>query len=323
MSQAQDIVRLNRITKVPLAPVPTAQPFRCWHVQQRSGLPVSDWPEAVHPKALCLHLNFQGEGRLQFKNSALQSLPPHTLHWTRGARAAQRAGSAGSRDPHECLTLVYPDAWLRENLRELAPQLPETLCDLLFKTAQPAFHPGRSLTTEDLSWARSLQLPAPCEAVRALLDRTRVTDFLLRELLAAHGRPPATSASLLSRAERVSHERVARVQQLLQRHLDEPHDLDSLAAAAGCSPHYLSRTFTQVTGIPLMLWIRRARIERAAELLASGRCNVSEAALEVGYRSFSHFSRAFQQEKGVSPSKWVTHLAQAQAPARTPQKPRP
>ena len=43
--------------------------------------------------------------------------------------------------------------------------------------------------------------------------------------------------------------------------------------------------------------------------LPSGAANVSEAAVEVGYRSFSHFSRAFFEEKGVQPSRWVAHLS--------------
>lgn len=310
-------MRLNRITKVPSAPVSASAPTRCWHLQPRADLPVSDWPQAVQPQALCLHLNFHGEGQLRFKTPTTHRLPPQTLAWSRGVCSASRHGS---RQAHECLTLVYPNDWLRENLRGFAPQLPDGLRDLLVKPSLAAFRLGRPLTTEDLSWARSLQLPEQCEAVRELLDRTRLTDFLLRELLALPSASAGSCAHVLSRAERVSHERVARVQAYLQRHLDEPHDLEGLAAAAGCSPFYLSRTFTQVTGTPLMLWIRRARIDRAADLLASGRCNVSEAALEVGYRSFSHFSRAFQQEKGVSPSKWVAHLANAPS---SPPKPRP
>ncbi len=301
---------------MPPEPLKAAQPFRCWHVQQRSGLSTPEWPEALHPQSLCLHLNFQGEGRLHFKNGSIQALFPQSLVWARGARAASRSGS---RDLHECLTLVYPDAWLLSNLSELAPQLPDSLRTLILKPSRAAFFQGRSLTTEDLAWSRSLMLPPQCEAARELLDKTRLTDFLLREIFASPGQAPAPPASLLSRAERVARERVARVQELLLRQLDEAHDLDSLAAAAGCSPHYLSRTFTQVTGTPLMLWIRRARIERASELIATGRCNVSEAALEVGYRSFSHFSRAFHQEKGVSPSKWVTHLAKARAGRKTTQ----
>ncbi len=275
-----------------------------------------DWAEAVHPHALCLHLNFQGEGRLQFRNQQGHLLPARTLSWARGTRSATRSLS---RDGHECLTLVYPDAWLAQNLKALVPKLPEALQGLVAKPSQPAFLQDRALTSEDLAWARALSVPPQCEAARHLLEQSQLTDFLVRQLFAEPASPAAAPASLLTRAERVARERVARVQELLRSQLDESHDLESLSAAVGCSPFYLSRTFSQVTGTPLMLWIRRTRIDRASKLIAAGRCNVSEAALEVGYRSFSHFSRAFQQEKGVSPSKWITHLAKARAERKTTQ----
>ena len=57
---------------------------------------------------------------------------------------------------------------------------------------------------------------------------------------------------------------------------------------------------------------RLARVTRRVEAdIATGRCNVSEAALEVGYQSFSHFSRAFAEEKGVPPSQWVRRLSES------------
>jgi AraC-like DNA-binding protein len=43
-------------------------------------------------------------------------------------------------------------------------------------------------------------------------------------------------------------------------------------------------------------------MERAAELLRSGKFNVTEAALEVGYSSMSHFSQAFCQTMGCCPN---------------------
>ena len=42
-------------------------------------------------------------------------------------------------------------------------------------------------------------------------------------------------------------------------------------------------------------------MERAAELLRSGRYNVTEAATEVGYASLSHFSKAFCETIGCCP----------------------
>ena len=90
----------------------------------------------------------------------------------------------------------------------------------------------------------------------------------------------------------------------IREHVDEPLDLQTLAAEVGCSPFYLSRTFSSTTEMTISQYVRKLRIETAAELIVSGQCNVSEAAVEVGYQSLSHFSKAFQQVKGCLPSKY-------------------
>lgn len=59
-------------------------------------------------------------------------------------------------------------------------------------------------------------------------------------------------------------------------------------------------------------YLRKLRMERAAELLRSGKYNVTEAALEVGYSSLSHFSQAFCQTMGRCPGLY---------PLKTPQQP--
>jgi len=300
-------MRLTLITNVPPTPSIPPAPSHCWHASPRSGPGSKPWPEALHARSLCLHLNFHGEAQLSLKSGSLTTLSPQTLTWSRSAHNALRTST---RDRHECLTLVFPDPWLTENLKALLSQVPQPARQLVSKPYSPLILPGRRLTEDDLAWTRNLLRPPFCDAARALMDNARLTDFLLRELFAASADAQIQTSDLLSRAERAAHERVERVKSHLLKHLDENHELETLATAVGCSPHYLSRTFTQVTGTPLMLWIRRARIDRAATLIATGRCNVSEAALEVGYRSFSHFSRAFQQEKGVPPSKWISHLAQ-------------
>ena len=48
-------------------------------------------------------------------------------------------------------------------------------------------------------------------------------------------------------------------------------------------------------------YVRQLRMERAAVLLRSGKFNVSEAALEVGYSSLSHFGPAFHDTFGCCP----------------------
>ena len=75
----------------------------------------------------------------------------------------------------------------------------------------------------------------------------------------------------------------------------------SLLQEVGCSPFYLSRIFSREVGLTIPQFLRNLRMERAAELLRSGRYNVTEAAIEVGYSSLSHFCKAFCETIGCCP----------------------
>ena len=104
-----------------------------------------------------------------------------------------------------------------------------------------------------------------------------------------------------SRQNRVARERIERVIAILRRNLAEPPDLESLGAEAGCSPFYLSRLFSREMKMTIPQYIRELRMEQAAELLRAGKQNVTEAAMEVGYSSLSHFSKAFWEKFGCCP----------------------
>jgi AraC-like DNA-binding protein len=77
--------------------------------------------------------------------------------------------------------------------------------------------------------------------------------------------------------------------------------LQDIGREVGCSPFYLSRTFSKEKGQTIPQFIRQIRLERAAALLRLGEHNVTEVALEVGYSSLSHFSQAFHQLFGCCP----------------------
>jgi len=99
----------------------------------------------------------------------------------------------------------------------------------------------------------------------------------------------------------VSRQRVERAIEILSQRLVEPPALKELGREVGCSPYYLSRTFSREMGMTIPQYLRQIRMERAAELLKSGKWNVTEAALEVGYNSLSHFSQAFCETMGCCP----------------------
>lgn len=90
----------------------------------------------------------------------------------------------------------------------------------------------------------------------------------------------------------------------LRERLDLPLDLALVAKEVGVAPHYLSRRVSAETGMTLQRHLRRLRVERACEALDSGKMNVTEVALEVGYQSLSHFAKIFREETGQAPGKW-------------------
>jgi len=58
--------------------------------------------------------------------------------------------------------------------------------------------------------------------------------------------------------------------------------------------------FTQSFGIPLRPYVRRLRVQRAANALASGH-SVTEAAYIAGFADASHLSRTVRRTFGVTP----------------------
>jgi AraC-like DNA-binding protein len=96
-------------------------------------------------------------------------------------------------------------------------------------------------------------------------------------------------------------ERVERAQYLLERDLENPPSLKMLADEIGCSAFHLSRIFAEESGMGIPRYLRRKRIERAAEILSAGKMNVTEAATAVGYNSMSAFTKAFVEQIGCCP----------------------
>ncbi len=280
---------------------PQPSPSRQW-LRSEAGSSVQ-WRDVLLPATLTILLNFQGEGLLVWDDGTKQHIRPGSKIWLRGeVPHLQLAQRLAGRERHECLLLHFPDAWLGTTLQATQTEMPPDLKALVTSPCVRRGSASRPLSPEDKAWALTAMAPHLCDEAKRLLDVARLTEFFLRQLF-----EQPQQEEFCTRTKRLSRERIERAKDAMLQRLDEPPTLEELAVIAGCNPHYLSRTFTQIEGMTLSLWLRRVRIERAAELIASGACNVSEAALEVGYRSFSHFSRAFFEEKGVQPSRWVGH----------------
>lgn len=70
---------------------------------------------------------------------------------------------------------------------------------------------------------------------------------------------------------------------------------------------YLTQLFQQVEGVPLYRYQLRLRLSRALDLLP--RCDdLTELSLDLDFSSHSHFSAAFRQVYGRSPSEFRRSL---------------
>jgi AraC family transcriptional regulator len=77
--------------------------------------------------------------------------------------------------------------------------------------------------------------------------------------------------------------------------------LAEVATAVGVSPVYLTQSFQQVEGMPLYRYQLRLRLARALDLIPD--CDdLAALGQDLGFSSHSHFSAAFTQTYGRSPS---------------------
>lgn len=153
------------------------------------------------------------------------------------------------------------------------------------------------MTNRIRDYVSSLNAPPVVAAARALWYQAKIQELIADVMFESR-----ESEFFCSRQKRVTSERIAHVKRLLSNQLADPPKLQEISRLVGCSPYYLSRTFSKETGMTIPQFLREIRIERAAELLRNGDCNVTEAAFEVGYNSPSHFSQAFCQKMGVCPA---------------------
>jgi len=96
---------------------------------------------------------------------------------------------------------------------------------------------------------------------------------------------------------------VDRVKLALSGDLSRRWTLAEIAAEVGGSPVYLTQVFQQVEGLPLYRYQLRLRLARALDLLERYD-DLTALSLDLGFSSHSHFSAAFREAYGRSPSEF-------------------
>ena len=101
------------------------------------------------------------------------------------------------------------------------------------------------------------------------------------------------------------------LQQIMERNFCFNLKLENYAELCHCSLSTFKREFQQCFQESPGKWLRKRRVHHAAHLIANSAMNVSQIAFESGFEDLSHFSRAFKNIMGVSPTDYKKSVSHA------------
>jgi AraC-like DNA-binding protein len=103
----------------------------------------------------------------------------------------------------------------------------------------------------------------------------------------------------------------------IRENLTQPFDESDLAAIARQSTAAFSRAFRHHTGMSMLQYVKRLRINLACQLLMSDeQAPITSICFDVGFNNLSNFNRQFLAEKGMPPSRFRRLLVENFSSAR-------
>ena len=266
-----------------------------------------DWSRSFHPGSVELCLNLEGRGKLSDGRQTIELLPQSFAFYFQGSPPL--AATRQANEAHRFITIEFSPAFLKEHFQSQADNLHPLLRGVVAgETNLSVVAPPERLAMTLQQLVESLRHCPVFNPAQEMWFRSKALE------VAAHlFFQPATGEMFCTRTQRLARERVERAKLILRERMQNPPPLDELARLVSCSPFYLSRQFASSGGLTMQQFLRQIRMERAAELLRTGKCNVTEAALEVGYNSLSHFSSSFHETFGCCPGLYPLRTGTQQA----------
>jgi len=100
--------------------------------------------------------------------------------------------------------------------------------------------------------------------------------------------------------------RIRMAKEIMISRMAEPPTLAELSQEIGLSLKKLKEGFKQIYGDSVYGFLFDYKMEYARKMLETGKHNVNEVGLKVGYSTSSHFITSFKKKFGTTPKKYLT-----------------
>ncbi|WP_343613060.1 AraC family transcriptional regulator [Novosphingobium sp.] len=132
-----------------------------------------------------------------------------------------------------------------------------------------------------------------------------VSRWLAAQMVAAH-------STGLRRAEPkvtgLSAGQLRKVSGFIEENLEDPLNIEDIAAVVGLNPIHFARQFKRSTGKPPYQFVIEKRVERARELLAADDMPIAQVAAAAGFSHQEHLTRVFGRQTGMTPGAYRRSL---------------
>lgn len=94
------------------------------------------------------------------------------------------------------------------------------------------------------------------------------------------------------------------IKKYIREHLVDNITVTDIAEAFHFNPQYLMRIFKKKSGMSIVEYITKTRLEMAQKILLETNLPIQEIANMVGYSDYAYFTRVFKKETGCSPRRF-------------------
>ncbi len=202
-----------------------------------------DWAPSFHPDSLELCLNLSGTGDVSAPAGRLKLGP-----WTAGFYRQGRTGLIARRlkgDEHQFITVELSPDFLSRHLRNALPDLHPLVRQMVEGTLDDSsVGVTEPINSRQRELVMSLRQPPVLASAQAVWYQAKAVELMGEFFF----QPVSAQELFCHRQQRVARDRVDSVISLLKQNLTSPPPLEEIGRQVGCSPFYLSRTFSKETG---------------------------------------------------------------------------